>query len=65
MEKTKKYFVGMYVDYIFGDLKTGTEVYNTTMWDIDVNREFNLKNREKLNFKNNANSNILWGSSNS
>lgn len=60
MEKTKKYFMGMYVDYIFGDLKTGTEVYNTTMRDIDVNREFNLKNREKLNFKTNTDSNIIW-----
>ena len=61
MEKTKKYFMGMYIDYIFGDLKTGTEVYNTTMRDIDVNREFNLKNREKLNFKTNVDSNIIWG----
>lgn len=60
MEKTKKYFMGMYIDYIFGDLKTGTEVYNTTMRDIDVNKEFNLKNREKLNFKTNVDSNIIW-----
>lgn len=61
MVKTEKCFDGMYVDYVLGDLKENTGTYDITMWDIDVNKEFNLKNRKKLNFKKSENSNIIWG----
>lgn len=64
MVKTEKCFDGMYVDYVLGDLKENTGTYDITMWDIDVNKEFNLKNRKKLNFKKSENSNIIWGASN-
>lgn len=61
MVKTEKCFDGMYVYYVLGDLKENTGTYDITMWDIDVNKEFNLKNRKKLNFKKSENSNIIWG----
>lgn len=64
MVKTEKCFDGMYVDYVLGDLKENTGTYDITMWDIDVNKEFNLKNRKKLNFKKSENSNIIWVASN-
>lgn len=51
MQKTKECFTGMYVDYILGDLKKDTETYNITMWDIDVEKEFKLKNLKKLGFR--------------
>lgn len=51
MQKTKECFTGMYLDYILGDLKKDTETYNITMWDIDVEKEFKLKNLKKLGFR--------------
>lgn len=51
MQKTKECFTGMYLDYILGDLKKDTETYNITMWDIDVEKEFKLKNLKKLRFR--------------
>ena len=51
MQKTKECFTGMYLDYILGDLKKDTETYNITMWDIDVEKEFKLKNLKKLEFR--------------